>query len=365
METLRLALALRIKLRNKSAAAVACFEVSRSLVGQNRVGAEGPVRKSLGYWPIWYDRPNFLLTTKVARLTMVSVFSSEAREPQPSKAKVGFLNFIHASLLMPLILVLGPSPALASKPAPKPYYIYAEKGVYYYEAALTRQQREAGYIANEAVGYRYFGKNADGEYAIATVDRFGRISEYFYCKKPCRVVRSSTGERLVLNSRMLLWSVFNDVFRGLLKNTAPDPQFAKLFRAWKTLDEKKGLTVAIPSGTPGKTSIEASSFNGGVVISAPENTEIFVTADGRVSSVTGTPDLGKTVTVDHGNGINSIYGSIGKVDVSPETTIKRGQRIGSSSGTQLNGQVGFFYSITVDGKPVDPRPFMRAGIPKN
>lgn len=278
--------------------------------------------------------------------------------------KIDIFKLVIRSLVLSSLLALTANPTLAGKPGPKPYYIYAEKGVYYYEAALTRPQREAGLIANEAVGYRYFGKNADGEHVVATVDRFGRASEYFYCKKPCRVVRSNNGDRLVLNGRMLLWSVFNDAFRGLLKNTAPDPQFVKLFRAWKAMDEAKGLTVAIPSGMPGKAPIEAMSFKGGVIISAPENTDVFVTADGRVRSIADTPGLGRTVTIDHGNGINSIYGNLSKVDVELEASIKRGQRIGSSADTPLNGKIGLFYSITIDEKPVDPQPFMRAGLPQ-
>ena len=71
--------------------------------------------------------------------------------------------------------------------------------------------------------------------------------------------------------------------------------------------------------------------------------------------------LGRTVVIDHGNGIRTRYGHLRRYHV------KRGQRVGYR---QKIGQLGnsgrstgphVHYEILLDGKPVDPMKFLEAG----
>ncbi len=164
-----------------------------------------------------------------------------------------------------------PNGAVA-KPAPKPNYIYTENGIYYYEAGISPQQREAGQVAGDAVGYRYYGTNANGEHVLARVWSNGAVAEFVYCKNPCRVIRTSGGERLVNNSRLLVNSVFVDAFRGRLRNTNPETQ-----------QRRAQTNVNIPARSPSDLGEGVTRTVKGIAIRSASGAPVYATADGIVN----------------------------------------------------------------------------------
>lgn len=238
----------------------------------------------------------------------------------------------------------------APKPKPKPNYIYAENGTYYYEAAISRQQREAGYVAGDAVGYRYYGINASGEYVLARVVGNGAVTEFIYCKKPCRVIRTSSGNRFVNNSRLLVSSAFADAFRGRLRNTNPDlPK------------PRPKSAVSIPSRSPldayGTTAGVIKTANG-VTIRSAENAPVHATADGVVEFTGPLEGYGSAIRIGHGGDIQTVYGNLGKITVSSKATVKHGQVIGFVGAPINGGNPELIYEIRIAGKAVDPTPYI-------
>lgn len=238
----------------------------------------------------------------------------------------------------------------APKPKPKPNYIYAENGTYYYEAAISRQQREAGYVAGDAVGYRYYGINASGEYVLARVVGNGAVTEFIYCKKPCRVIRTSSGNRFVNNSRLLVSSAFADAFRGRLRNTNPDlPK------------PRPKSAVSIPSRSPFDVSGTAAGIiktANGIAIRSAANSPVYATADGLVEFVGQLAGYGGAIRLGHGGEIQTLYGNLGRMTVSPKATVTKGQVIGFVGAPTNGGNAELLYEIRVAGNAVDPMPYI-------
>ena len=114
--------------------------------------------------------------------------------------------------------------AAIAKPASAKSYIYEEDGVYYYAAALTKEQKKSGRVAGDAVGYRYYGINNTGEYTLFNPSK----DEIVYCKMPCKVIRLQNGDRILNENGLLVSLPFRDAFRGYLRDTNPNSKVATL-----------------------------------------------------------------------------------------------------------------------------------------
>jgi hypothetical protein len=63
---------------------------------------------------------------------------------------------------------------------------------------------------------------------------------------------------------------------------------------------------------------------------------------------------GNCVVVDHGYGLQSIYGHMSQIDVKPGDMVKKGQSMGKSGATGLAGGDHLHFSLQVDGVQVTP-----------
>ena len=67
---------------------------------------------------------------------------------------------------------------------------------------------------------------------------------------------------------------------------------------------------------------------------------------------------GKNVVLDHGNGVESRYAHLKKIDVKLGQRVERGQVIGLVGSTGRSTGPHLHYEVLVEGKPVDPRSFL-------
>jgi septal ring factor EnvC (AmiA/AmiB activator) len=99
----------------------------------------------------------------------------------------------------------------------------------------------------------------------------------------------------------------------------------------------------------------------GVLLSAATGTDVRAVYHGRVAFADWLPGLGLLVIVDHGGGYMSLYGhneALLKESgewVAPGDTIAQ---VGDSGG---QAEPGLYFEIRHNGKPVDPRQWMRRG----
>ena len=76
--------------------------------------------------------------------------------------------------------------------------------------------------------------------------------------------------------------------------------------------------------------------------------------DGRVVFADYLGIYGNCVVVDHGMGVQSLYGHLSSIEVKPGDTVKKNQRIARSGMTGLAGGDHLHFSVQLQGHPVNP-----------
>ncbi|HEX9955013.1 MAG TPA: M23 family metallopeptidase [Allosphingosinicella sp.] len=153
-----------------------------------------------------------------------------------------------------------------------------------------------------------------------------------------------------------------------------DPSFKALFNSWKQLDQLEQGTIAIPSAEPVKGVAFTSSYgvrsdpfrgtramHAGIDLAGPIGTPIYATADGVVGrSEYNSGGYGNLVELNHGRGIQTRYGHLSRSMVSAGQRVKRGDVIGLMGSTGRSTGSHLHYEVRIDGKAVNPVPFMQS-----
>ena len=153
-----------------------------------------------------------------------------------------------------------------------------------------------------------------------------------------------------------------------------DPTFKQLFANWKKLDNVQDSAIAVPSDKPVKTAaftsgygVRSDPFQGraamhaGIDLSGPAGTPIYATADGVISEAAwNSGGYGNLVKIDHGRGIETRYGHLSKIGVFPGQRIRRGDLIGRMGSTGRSTGSHLHYEVRIDGRAVNPIPFMKS-----
>src|SRR4051794_39679153 len=157
--------------------------------------------------------------------------------------------------------------------------------------------------------------------------------------------------------------------------TNADPNFKALFQSWKKLESLEQGTVAIPSALPlqqafnftSSFGVRSDPFKGraamhpGVDLAGPVGTPIYATADGIVDRAEwNSGGYGNLVEIDHGHGIQTRYGHLTRYIVSNGEHVKRGQLIAYMGSTGRSTGSHLHYEVRLDGKAVNPIPFMQS-----
>jgi murein DD-endopeptidase MepM/ murein hydrolase activator NlpD len=144
---------------------------------------------------------------------------------------------------------------------------------------------------------------------------------------------------------------------GPLESIA-NPTFKALFNSWKKLDQLQDDVIAIPSDKPIRASVVFTSGYGvradpfhagaamhpGIDLAGAYGTPIYATADGTVLRA----------------GWNSGgYGNLVELDHAGEH-VTRGQQIGRMGSTGRSTGNHLHYEVRIDGRPVNPIPFMKS-----
>ena len=157
--------------------------------------------------------------------------------------------------------------------------------------------------------------------------------------------------------------------------SAGNPTFKQLFNSWKKLDQLQDGVIAIPSDKPVKMNVEFTSGFGvrsdpfhagaamhpGIDLAGSYGTPIYATADGTVLRAGwNSGGYGNLVEVDHGRGITTRYGHMSAILVREGDHITRGQQIGRMGSTGRSTGNHLHYEVRIDGRAVNPIPFMKS-----
>lgn len=103
-------------------------------------------------------------------------------------------------------------------------------------------------------------------------------------------------------------------------------------------------------------------FHKGLDISAPNGTPIRVTGDGVVKTAQMENGYGRAVVIDHGHGVETLYGHMSGFAVMPGQTVTRGEVIGyvGHSGRVTGSHL--HYEVRIRNTPVNPHKYLRVTL---
>ena len=157
-----------------------------------------------------------------------------------------------------------------------------------------------------------------------------------------------------------------------------DAQFRQLFASWQTLDVERSPqpsvalpTVSVPSRMPLENAVMTSGYgmrnhpvlrkranHKGIDLAAPTGTPIYATADGTVERANYFGSYGNYIQIGHGNAIETRFAHLSRIIVSDGQQVRKGDLIGYVGSTGRSTGPHLHYEVRIDGRAVDPRPFM-------
>lgn len=99
---------------------------------------------------------------------------------------------------------------------------------------------------------------------------------------------------------------------------------------------------------------EKPAWHDGLDIGAAANAPVQAPAQGRVTAVGFDPKLGNLVKLDHGFGIETLYGHLAKALVKEGQRVKRGEVVGLVGSSGLATGPHLHYMVKVHGQALDP-----------
>jgi murein DD-endopeptidase MepM/ murein hydrolase activator NlpD len=101
------------------------------------------------------------------------------------------------------------------------------------------------------------------------------------------------------------------------------------------------------------------AFHRGVDIAADVGTRIIAPADGVVRFSEIVNGYGRTVLIDHGNGISTLYGHMSGYAVTPGELVHRGDTIGYVGQSGRSTGPHLHYEVRIFNTPVNPNKYLR------
>ncbi|KAI7261086.1 hypothetical protein KC345_g9905 [Hortaea werneckii] len=105
---------------------------------------------------------------------------------------------------------------------------------------------------------------------------------------------------------------------------------------------------------------EVGKMHTGTDFAVPQGTDIHAAEAGTVLVAEWWSGYGYCVIIDHGGGVWTLYGHIreGGIKVKPGDKVARGETIAESGATGRVTGPHLHFEVRIDGKPVDPMPYL-------
>jgi murein DD-endopeptidase MepM/ murein hydrolase activator NlpD len=160
-----------------------------------------------------------------------------------------------------------------------------------------------------------------------------------------------------------------------LNAAALDPALARVARDVATAERLKALMSFVPLRMPlvGDPSLTSSfgyrvdpflgrlALHPGVDLAEAYGAEIHAAAAGRVVHAGLAGGYGIMVEIDHGNGLATRYAHMSEALVEEGEAVDKGAVLGRLGSTGRSTGPHLHYEVRVDGEPVDPERYLRAG----
>jgi murein DD-endopeptidase MepM/ murein hydrolase activator NlpD len=104
-----------------------------------------------------------------------------------------------------------------------------------------------------------------------------------------------------------------------------------------------------------------TAFHEGIDFRGSRGSDIYATGSGVVTFAGRRGRYGRTVEIDHGNGVTSIYAHLDRIKVEKGDIVTRRMVVGPMGASGRATGVHLHYEVRVDGRPRDPNRFVTAG----
>jgi murein DD-endopeptidase MepM/ murein hydrolase activator NlpD len=155
----------------------------------------------------------------------------------------------------------------------------------------------------------------------------------------------------------------------------PDSALARVARDVAAAERLKTLLSFVPLRMPlsGDASVTSPfgyrvdpflgrlALHPGVDLAEAEGAEIHAAAAGRVVHAGPAGGYGIMVEIDHGNGLATVYAHMSEALVAEGEEVDKGAVLGRLGSTGRSTGPHLHYEVRVDGEPVDPERYLRAG----
>jgi murein DD-endopeptidase MepM/ murein hydrolase activator NlpD len=111
----------------------------------------------------------------------------------------------------------------------------------------------------------------------------------------------------------------------------------------------------VNSGFGPRGSLWSKHYHTGVDIGTRRGTAVRATAAGTVTFAGWRNGYGRTIVIDHGRQVRTVYGHLSKLDVRRNQRVVAGTEVGLTGATGNASGPHLHYEIRVNGRPVDPR----------
>jgi murein DD-endopeptidase MepM/ murein hydrolase activator NlpD len=197
------------------------------------------------------------------------------------------------------------------------------------------------------------------EQKIAT--NFGLNAAYTFTKEWSDLTKQSFEHATQFAEFDYKYNVIKDYVKGLEVN---------IHRLDQYLLDRDSFLKATPTLLPVKGWITSyygprrSHYSGrikmheGIDIGAPKGRSIYAPADGIITYSGEKPGFGYFVQIDHGYGVETVFGHNKSNNVKKGQIIKRGDLIASVGNTGYSTGPHLHYEVRVNGTPVDPLYFI-------
>ncbi len=103
---------------------------------------------------------------------------------------------------------------------------------------------------------------------------------------------------------------------------------------------------------------EKPAWHDGLDIGAAPNTPVHAPAQGRITSIGYDPKLGNIVRLDHGFGVETLYGHLAKALVKEGQRVERGDVIALVGSSGLSTGPHLHYMVKLNGQALDPTKYI-------
>ncbi len=221
------------------------------------------------------------------------------------------------------------------------------QGIFLEKKLLFFKTESGGYMALAGIDM----KTAPGEYTLSISNNNKKVLE-----RSIKILSVSFGvQRLTLPKEKV------DLTPEILKRVKVEQ--ARLAAIWLVINEKlwKGKFIMPVNGNiTGAFGIrriineEEKSPHSGIDIKANEGTPIAAPNNGRVALVDDQFFGGKTIVIDHGYGIYSVFHHLSGITVSEGQSVKRGEIIGHVGSTGRATGPNLHWGIRLQGERINP-----------